>query len=286
MLWGLSEGITDAVESMTRLDALGRAVLGWFSNLVRSGTLKDALSGTWLGHPAHPMLTDIPIGAWTSAFVLDVLGGEERRRAADTLIGVGVLAALPTALTGLSDLADVTTQDQRVVGTAHAIGNVTAVTAYSVAYVLRRRGHRGLGTALSTVGAAVASGAGFLGGHLSYRKGLGVDQTAFDRPVREWTDVMDSESLPEGTARRVEVSGTDVMIYRETERLYALANRCSHRGGPLHKGRIEGGEVRCPWHLSTFSLEDGSVIRGPATAPQPVLEARISEGKVQVRSKV
>jgi nitrite reductase/ring-hydroxylating ferredoxin subunit/uncharacterized membrane protein len=286
VLWRTVEAATSAVESMKVLDPIGRVVGNWFSNVVRPGALKDALSGTWLGHPAHPMLTDIPIGAWTSAFMLDVLGGEDRRRSADTLIALGLLAAVPTAIAGLSDFADVTRSDERVVGTAHAIGNVGAVTVYGIAYVLRRRGSRRSGTALSALGAALATGSGFLGGHLSFRKGLGVDHTAFDPAVKEWTDVLDEGKLPVGTVRRVQAAGTDVMVYRGEERLYALANRCSHRGGPLHKGRIEEGAVRCPWHLSTFRLEDGAIIQGPATAPQPVYEARIADGKVQVRARL
>jgi len=286
LAWRLAESLSDRVSSWKGLARFGRPVLDWFGKTVRPGPLKDVLSGTWQGHPAHPMLTDIPIGAWTSAFFLDVLGGEARHRAADSLIGVGVLAALPTAVTGLSELTD-SNQDQEVVviGTAHAAGNLTAVALYSAAYVLRRRGARKLGGLLSLAGAGMATASGFLGGHLSFRKGLGVDQTAFDAPVRRWTPVMDASELPDGEARKVSVSGVDVLLFRRGDRILALANRCTHRGGPLHKGKVEGMEVRCPWHHSTFSLEDGGIIQGPATAPQPVFETRIENGKLEVRSK-
>jgi nitrite reductase/ring-hydroxylating ferredoxin subunit len=132
---------------------------------------------------------------------------------------------------------------------------------------------------------AAMSAAGFLGGHLSYRLGVGVDQTTFDPKLEEWSDVMDDGELEEGRPRRVMVSGTNVFLLRTGGRIHALANRCSHRGGPLHKGAVDAEAVTCPWHLSTFRLEDGSVLRGPATAPQPAYEARVSDGKVQIRER-
>jgi nitrite reductase/ring-hydroxylating ferredoxin subunit len=133
------------------------------------------------------------------------------------------------------------------------------------------------------LGAAVMSGSGFLGGHLSFRLGVGVDTTVFDTAPKAWTAVLDEAELRERVARKVTVGRTDVLLYREGDRVLALGNRCSHRGGPLHKGRIQDGEVRCPWHLSTFRLDDGSIIQGPATAPQPRFDARVSNGKVEVR---
>src|SRR2546423_6133053 len=190
MLESARRTVEHAVRRIQRsptLDAIGRASASAFARVVRPGAFKDLFSGTWQGHPAHPMLTDIPIGAWTSAFFLDVLGGEARHRAADSLIGVGVLAALPTAVTGLSELTDSNQdEDTVVIGTAHAAGNITAVGLYGLAYVLRRRGARRLGGFLSLAGAGMATASGFLGGHLSFRKGIGVDQTAFDAPVRRW----------------------------------------------------------------------------------------------------
>jgi hypothetical protein len=119
------------------------------SKVVRPGRAKDLLAGTWLGHPVHPMLTDVPIGAWTSAFVLDLFGGRQARRAADALVGVGVLAAVPTAATGLSDLADVEHSQQRILGTAHALGNVTAVALYGGSFLARRHRHPAARAALA-----------------------------------------------------------------------------------------------------------------------------------------
>ncbi len=251
LAWRLSETISERVSGWKGLARIGRPVLDWFGKTVRPGALKDVLSGTWQGHPAHPMLTDIPIGVWTSAFFLDVLGGEARHRAADSLIGVGVLAALPTAVTGLSELTDSNQdEDTVVIGTAHAAGNITAVGLYGLAYVLRRRGARRLGGFLSLAGAGMATASGFLGGHLSFRKGIGVDQTAFDAPVRRWTAVMEAAELPDGEARKVTVSGVDVLVFRRGDRILRSSRRGSKPGswrcgrsdevGPTGTGRRVG----------------------------------------------
>jgi nitrite reductase/ring-hydroxylating ferredoxin subunit/uncharacterized membrane protein len=285
LAWRISDSLAERAESWKALEPLGRTVGGWFSSIVRPGPLKDLLAGTWQSHPLHPMLTDVPIGAWTSALLLDLLGGAERHRAADSLIGIGVLAALPTAVTGLNELADTEDGGEVTIMTAHGVGNVAAVTLYGLSYVFRRGGARRLGTVLSLAGAGVMTGSGFLGGHLSFRKGIGVNRTAFEPPVRRWTAVLDEAELPEGEARKVSVGGADVLVLRRGDRVLSLANRCSHRGGPLHKGTIEGLVVQCPWHHSRFDLEDGSVLQGPATAPQPAFEARIENGKVEVRSR-
>jgi nitrite reductase/ring-hydroxylating ferredoxin subunit/uncharacterized membrane protein len=278
-----TESLIAGIERARSLDAVGRKLGLAVANVVRPGRAKDLLAGTWLGHPVHPMLTDLPIGAWTSASILDLVGGGQARRAADALVGVGVLAAVPTAATGLSDLADVVDPRERSLGTAHALGNLTALVLYSGSYLARRRGRRDAGVRLAMLGATVMTGAGFIGGHLAYRKGVGVDQTAFRRRVEDWTPVLEERELPEAKARRVSAGGTDILLYRRGGRVFALANRCSHRGGPLHKGRVADGTVRCPWHLSTFSLEDGSILQGPATAPQPCYEARVRDGSIEVR---
>jgi nitrite reductase/ring-hydroxylating ferredoxin subunit/uncharacterized membrane protein len=284
-MWSFStqtEPLIRAIQRSTLLDAIGRRLAVVFARIVRPGKLKDLFSGTWLGHPVHPLLTDVPIGAWTSGVTLDLLGGEASQGAADRLIGLGVLAAIPTAVTGLSDLADVTTREERTVGVAHAIGNITTVALFGLSYAMRRRGRRGAAVALSLAGSFLASGAAYLGGHLVYRQVVGPSR-ALNDPVRDWIPVLESDALVEGKAKRVPAGTAQIMLYREGGRTYALANRCSHRGGPLHKGTLGKGQVTCPWHLSIFSLEDGSVIRGPATAPQPVYQVREREGKIEIR---
>jgi nitrite reductase/ring-hydroxylating ferredoxin subunit/uncharacterized membrane protein len=278
-----ADSLTRSIERSTWADSLGKKAALLFSRVVRPGPIKDLLSGTWLAHPMHPMLTDVTIGAWTSSFVLDVLPEERAGWAADALVALGTLSAVPTVLTGLSDLADIADGEERAVGVYHAFGNLTAVALYGMSFLARARGSRSSGKALALLGATAASAAGFLGGHLAYKRGVGVDQTTFeDRPV-EWTPVLEDGQLSEGRARRVRLPGADILLYRSNGAVQALANRCSHRGGPLHKGQFEGGCVTCPWHLSTFRLDDGSVVRGPATAPQPTYDVRLREGQIEVR---
>src|ERR1700737_113313 len=117
------EALVGRISRNKRLDIVGQALGGAVGKLVKPGRVKDLLSGTWLGHPLHPLLTDLPIGSFNSAMALDLLGGEDAAAGAQTLIGLGVLSALPTALTGLSDLSDVFDERDRAVGAAHALGN-------------------------------------------------------------------------------------------------------------------------------------------------------------------
>jgi nitrite reductase/ring-hydroxylating ferredoxin subunit/uncharacterized membrane protein len=280
-----AEGIIGRIERSHGLDAFAQTLGSLVSKVLQPGKLKDLVSGTWMGHPAHPMLTDVPIGAWTSALMLDLLGGSAAAKGADALVGVGVLAALPTAITGLSELADLGTEHERAIAGAHAIGNTVAVALYAASYVARKTGSRTIGIGISTAGAGLMMAAAFLGGHLSFRKGIGVDHTAFEYPVEEWTSVLADDELDEGEAKLVNAAGNDVMVYRTNGTLCALADHCVHAGGPLHEGSIEGGRVTCPWHASTFNLADGSLVRGPATAPQPSYDARVHDGNIEVRSR-
>jgi nitrite reductase/ring-hydroxylating ferredoxin subunit/uncharacterized membrane protein len=253
--------------------------------LSSSSGLKDAISGTWLGHALHPVLTDLPIGAWSSATLLDVLGGREGRPAADRLIGIGILTSLPTAITGLSDWADSTKLDDTIrrAGAVHAAANVTALALYSASLAARRRDHRGRGVLYGLAGAAAMSVGGYLGGHLSYAKGLGVDQTTFHRRPQEWTRALGDDELPEGEVRDVVLEGTPILLTRREGRVYGMLARCNHRGGPLQDGEFSDGCVTCPLHGSRFRLEDGSVVRGPAVFPQPVYDVRVRDGAIELR---
>ena len=274
--------LPEAVESATFLDGIATAVAGNIGRNLPPGTVKDALSGTWLGHTLHPLLTDLPIGFWTSAWVLDHVGGRRSAPAARTLVALGVLSAVPTAITGASDFADTDGEDRRV-GLVHALANSTALACYTVSYVERRRGRRGKGILWGWLGAVAATAGGHLGGHLIAGRGVGVDHTAFDRGPVDWTATGPATALVEGRPVVVRADGVDVLVHQEGDRLLALADRCTHRGGPLHGGPVQDGCGVCPWHLSAYRLEDGEVARGPATRPQPRFEARIREGVLEVR---
>lgn len=183
---------------------------------------------------------------------------------------------------GASDWAD-TAGEERRVGLVHAAANSLALGAYVVSYVERRRGRRGRGILWGWVGAGAATVGGYLGGHLISGRGVGVDHTAFEAGPTEWTPAGSALDLEEGRPIAVRADGVEVLVYREGDRLLALSDRCTHRGGPLHEGRVEAGCIVCPWHDSAFRLEDGEIDRGPAARPQPRYEARVRDGIVEVR---
>ncbi len=278
--------LAERVGDLEQLDGPAERVAAAVRGALGSGAVKDTLSGTWLGHALHPLLSDVPIGTWTSATLLDLFGGEGTEKAADRLIGVGLAAALPTAASGYSDWADttLTSDGVRRIGAVHAVANGTAIALYGLSWAARKRGHRGRGVALGLVGAGALAIGGHLGGHLSYSRGVGVDQTAFENDPEDWTTALADAALGEGESKAVDVGEVTVMVTRRDGRVFALRDRCSHRGGPLHEGAIEDGCVVCPWHDSAFRLEDGSVARGPATAPQPAYDVRVREGSIEVRA--
>ena len=273
--------LVNRIGKVKALDKIAAPLSNAYGKVIGPGRVNDTLSGTWLGHALHPVLTDMVIGSWTSAFLLDLLG-ESGEDAADALIAVGIVSALPTALSGANDWAD-TTGDARRMGVVHGLGNVAGLGAYTASLVMRRTGRRRAGLLLSTIGGGLMTFTAYLGGHLVYDYGIGVDQTAFEPRVRRWKPAIGDEELQEGTPIAKQVDGVKVLLYRSGGRVYALSGRCNHLGGPLEQGKIEGGVVECPWHASRFRLEDGQVLQGPARVRQPVWETRVKDGTIEVR---
>jgi nitrite reductase/ring-hydroxylating ferredoxin subunit/uncharacterized membrane protein len=286
----------DAVTPTRRFDPVA-AIVGYVpadvvepirrrvQSMIPPGAVKDALSGTALGHTLHPMLTDLPIGFWTSAMVLDFVGGRAARPAAQHLIGLGVLSALPAAASGASDWSDTSGTPARV-GAAHAVSNSVALACYAASWAARRRGHHLRGVALSVLGAGAATVGGYLGGHLVNVLGVGVDQTAFSRGAEDWVPVA-SRAVVNDDFTRARAGETAVMVRRDEDgEPVCLGARCPHRGAPMEHGERSDGTVTCPWHGSRFSLRDGALLRGPATTPLPVYECRIVEDVVEVRGRV
>jgi nitrite reductase/ring-hydroxylating ferredoxin subunit/uncharacterized membrane protein len=280
------ETIVDAAAQVTVLDELGTQ-LGKAVRGLGPSALKDVLSGTWMGHALHPLLTDVVIGSWTSASLLDVFGGRESDIAARRLIAIGIAAYPPTALTGLTDWADSESVDDEVrrVGLVHAASNAVALGLYAASLSSRRRGRRGAGIALALAGAGAMSAGGWLGGHLAFRLGVGVDQTAFDKGPGDWTDALAANDLgadPVG----VEIGdpATPVLVFRDGGDVLALHDRCTHRGCPLSTlGELEDGVMTCTCHGSRFDARTGAILHGPATAPQPAYETRTQGGRIEVR---
>jgi nitrite reductase/ring-hydroxylating ferredoxin subunit/uncharacterized membrane protein len=247
--------------------------------------VNEALSGTALGHPLHPPLTDVVIGAWTSALALDWLGGRSARPAADWLVALGVLSALPTTAAGLNDWATLDGPIRRL-GLVHATTNVVATGLFATSWLARRAGRRFVGRSLALAGYGTVSIGAFLGGHLSFRRGVGVDHTAFLEAPEDWTAVADEAAAKELEPLLVKAAEVEIVLVRERGSLYALLERCAHQGGPLHEGRIENGCVVCPWHSSRYRLSDGLALSGPTAHPQPAVAVRVRDGKIEVRRLV
>jgi nitrite reductase/ring-hydroxylating ferredoxin subunit len=273
--------------AFSALDRVGKPLEVVAARLIPPGPVKDALSGTWLGHPLHPVLTDIAIGSFTSASLLDLVAGRRGRPSADALVTMGVAAALPTAASGVSDWSDTYGPDKRV-GVAHAASNVAGVALYTASLLARLRGRRGTATALGLMGMGAMTFGAYLGGHLSFARGIGVNNAFWQHPPEEWTPVLDESDLADDTPVNVEANGATVLLYRRRGgELFALGSRCSHAGGPLHEGDIDADRacVTCPWHQSVFRLDDGSVVHGPASVPMPVYDVRVEGGKIEVRGR-
>ena len=275
--------VVKRIEKEKSLDAISQPISKLASKATAPDTIKYLLSGSWLGHQLHPMLSDVPIGAWSMASLLDLTGGQQMRPAAQRLVGVGVLSSFPVALTGASDWADAYGKEQRV-GLAHALANSWGTTLQILSWVARRNDYHKLGTGLSLAGLGFTSAAGYLGGHLSFDMGVGVNHTAFQERSKKWTDVAAEADVEDGQLMRVEVNDTPVVLTRHKGDLHALSATCAHAGGPLHKGRIEDDCIVCPWHQSKFRISDGTPQRGPAGAAQPVWQVRAEDGRIAIRS--
>ncbi|MEA2478998.1 MAG: hypothetical protein QOJ07_920 [Thermoleophilaceae bacterium] len=278
--------LVERLESAEALDPAGEKVAKTVRDLIGPGVVKDALAGTWLGHALHPLLTDVVIGSFVSATLLDVLGGDDDGRAAERLIGVGIATYGPTALTGTNDWADTEPGNPRVrrVGLAHAAANATALTLYAASLAARKGGNRGRGKLLGLAGAAALGAGGFLGAHLTFARGVGPNQTAFDEGPSDWTRAADSGDLTTGEPKAVVVDDTPVLLLRHADGIHAIHDRCSHRGCALTEvGEVDGEIITCGCHGSKFDLRDGSVQHGPATAGQPSYEVRESGGRVEIK---
>jgi nitrite reductase/ring-hydroxylating ferredoxin subunit/uncharacterized membrane protein len=250
--------------------------------------VKNFLHGVWLGHPLHSAITDVPVGSWTAALVLDCLeagGKPEYSAGADAAIAVGLVGALGSAVSGLTDWSDTHGKPQRV-GALHGLLNVGATVLYTGSYISRKANKRSAGRGLGLLGYALVLASAYLGGELAYAQRIGVNHSPEpERLPQDYTAVCTEAELVEGHPKKASVDGTDIFLLKKGGTIYALAETCSHLGGPLSEGDIEGDTVRCPWHGSRFCLKDGSVVDGPATNPQPTLDVKVQNGQVLVKSQ-
>jgi nitrite reductase/ring-hydroxylating ferredoxin subunit/uncharacterized membrane protein len=277
-------------ERIERAHALDRPIRVLSDAVVRAlpaGQRTDALHGVPFGQPAHPALVRLPIGCWTSAVLLDMAG--VRGRAPVVLLTAGLASTVPAAATGLADWSALH-QDQQRVGLVHLAVQGAACLLFGGSVLARSLGRHRTGKALGMLGLATATGGGYLGGHLALRLGAGAnhaDQISHLSGLG-WHDLCPVTSLPSGQAVRRQLGYLSLLVYRSasSDAVYVLADRCAHLGGPLHQGRIVAQCVVCPWHGSTFRLDSGRVVHGPATARQPSFETRVSPGGiVQLRPR-
>lgn len=284
------------INAITKQEWLGEvgeklrpAVIGAFKSGGEAGQeIKNFLHGTWLGHPLHPMITDVPIGAWTASAVLDgleLLGEKKYANGADAAIGIGLLGAFGSMVTGITDWSGTTKKKQKI-GLMHGILNMGATALYATSYALRKhKKDRGTAIVLSMLGYSLVGVSAYLGGHLVYGEQVGVDHTQVSAEYpQDFVAILPENELAENKMTAAKAGEISVLLVKQNGEISAIANTCSHLGGPLCDGELkEDGSVVCPWHHSTFSLKDGSVISGPATEPQPKFEVRVKDGQIEVK---
>jgi nitrite reductase/ring-hydroxylating ferredoxin subunit/uncharacterized membrane protein len=266
-----------------------KAVIG--SNRKPPRRFQTLLNGTWLGHPLHPAITDVPIGAWLLAAIFDVVwlispsANAWAARGAEAAVLIGILAAVGAALTGMADWSH-TYGAERTSGLYHALLNVVALVLYIISFVVRL----GVGTGESVVAAVlgfiavvVVLLAAYFGGDMVFGKGTGVDHTAWTEGSHDFVPVLPVAEMPENTLRRVEVAGVPVVLLKLKGKYSAIAATCTHAGGPLDEGTLQGDVVECPWHGSRFRMSDGKALTGPATFSQPRYDVQVRDGMIHLK---
>jgi nitrite reductase/ring-hydroxylating ferredoxin subunit len=283
-------GILDRVVDVPTFDKVIEPARKAVLSVLRPDAVKDFLHGTWLGHPLHPVLVQVPVGAWTSAGLLDAV--PPMRPAATLLIGTGVAAAVPAALSGAADWSEQEPGVRRL-GAIHALANTAALGLYVGSLVARARGRGGIGRLLAYGGLGIATGSAAIGGHMSYAQSSGMSHAAAAARALEhdWVDLGPMDDLPEGRpALRTGRGGSvavPLAVVRRGGRVDVFIGACAHLSGPLYDGTVE--EVRgrsclvCPWHGSAYDLDSGEPRRGPAATPQEKLEVRMEAGHVMAR---
>ncbi|MCX6022917.1 MAG: Rieske 2Fe-2S domain-containing protein [Chloroflexi bacterium] len=255
----------------------------------RSRNVENFLYGVWLGHPLHPALTDIPLGAWSTAVGLDALdtwgGHRELAPGADAAIAIGLAGAAGSLLTGLNDWRNLDDGPSRI-GLAHAGLNGSATLLYSASLLLRWRGKRTAGRGCALLGLAAVTAGAYLGGGLVFRHRIGVDRAAGATLPPEFTTALAEHDLPEGVLRSAHIEQVPVVLVRRQGGIYALADTCGHLGCSLAQyGELEGESIRCTCHGSRFALGDGRVLDGPSTFRQPSYDVRVRGGQIEVRMR-
>jgi nitrite reductase/ring-hydroxylating ferredoxin subunit/uncharacterized membrane protein len=287
-----SERIAESVQNIVK------AVIG--SNRKPPRLFKTLLNGSFLGHPLHPVLTDVPIAAWLIAAIFDIIwlinpeSASWAARGAQAAVLIGFLGALGAVATGLTDWSD-TFGHERSVGFLHGLINSSATLLYLISLLLRYNVFSGsidlslsaaesvAGAIVGFVGLALIFYGAFLGGDLVFANATGVNHTAFEPVVEQYERVAPLDEVPQNTIYKVVAAGVPVILIRMGANVYALGATCTHDGGPLNEGELQGNAVQCPWHGSRFNVKSGRVLTGPATVAEPRYDTRVRDGYVEVR---
>jgi len=282
---GFSDRLSDALQNAVKV------VIG--SNRKPPRRFRSLLNGTWLGHPLHPAITDVPIAAWALALIFDIIwligptANAWAARGAEVAVLVGILGAVGAAVTGLTDWSD-TYGRERTIGLYHAELNTLALVLYIISFILRltvSTGESGLAVVIGIAGLISVSIAAYLGGDMVFGKATGVNHTVWPEGTHEFVPVLPVADMSESAMRRVEVAGVPVVLLKLRDKYYAIAATCSHAGGPLDEGELQaqGTVVQCPWHGSRFRMSDGKVLTGPATFSQPRYDVQVRDGMIHLR---
>jgi nitrite reductase/ring-hydroxylating ferredoxin subunit/uncharacterized membrane protein len=286
----VTQQIEAVVEKVPAFEASAKSVVSALHTYILEGgegtrRLADLLHGTWLGHPLHPVLTDVTIGSWLFGTIFDILSllpfTGHLRRAADTLLTIGTLSAVPTMLAGLTDYSGIK-RNAAGTGAVHGILNTMAFLAYVRAVCARAGGNRFASLVSSLVGLGLVTLAAYIGGDMVYRLNVGTNHAKKPTEPQMWTAIMGETELAEEQPVRVQVNGDPVLLYRKYGTVYAIGAVCTHAGGPLEQGTFYDFCVQCPWHDSVYDLRDGSPVHGPTTYRQPHYRTRIANGQIEV----
>ncbi len=287
----LHELIDPLIEALPFLNRYGIEIKSALHQAIVNGgeqtrVLADVLHGKWLGHPLHPVLTDVTIGAWTFGAVFDVLSlltrNKRHRATANTLTTMGTITAVPTAIAGITDYSAIK-KDAVAYGALHGLLNSVGLMVYVLSIRARHGGHYGRGVRLALLAYSVLLFSAWLGGEMSYHKRVGVNHAPMPDAPQQWTPVLNAADLTAGQSRRVSAGGYPVLLYHFDGQILAMGAICAHAGGPLEKGTFENGCVTCPWHDSVFDMRTGQVVHGPSTYNEPRYDVRIHNEQIEVR---
>ena len=102
---------------------------------------------------------------------------------------------------------------------------------------------------------------------------------------RDFVKIGETKDIQSSQMKAVDVNGERVCVANVEGKYYVIGNVCTHMGGPLAEGKLEGFEVECPWHGSKFDIRTGKVVRPPAMREEPIYEVKVEDNNVLIRSK-